>query len=284
MKRILLLALVALFAASAHAETRDINPVLEGMFNYGAPFEDTVAPTAPATSIPQFIGQGATAATTTSGAPGMFTGAEAGDLAIILVEYANDVEPTMTGSWADLPVCGPTGTGTGCPDGDACTAVKAFYQVIDQSSPARTVNSNAGDHVYYTMIGFSGGSFNAADPFEDNCSTIDLSTPTTALTIPAFVTENDNSMVITVWANGNDLNNAGWGSASLNTTATNPFTTEVPGAALQSSQTKSTGDGGGLIFQFSVVPVAGSTGVASATSAVTKQFAGMSFGINGVTP
>jgi hypothetical protein len=282
MKRFLTI-LTCILALSMLGAARDIQGPLKGMFNYGHPFTDTVTPTAPATSIPQFSGKGTANATSSSAAPGMFNSSASGDLAIVLLEYANDVEPTMTGSWAEVPVCTTPGTGTGCPDGAECTALKAYYQIIDQSSPARTVTAN-GNHTYYVMIGFKGGSFNAADPFEDNCSTVDISTPTTAMTMPAFVTENNNSLVVTVWAVGQDGNTLDWASDPDNTTATNPYTRAVPGASENFSQVKSTADGGGLTYQFTVVPVAGSTGVSTSTSAYTRQYAGFSFGINGVTP
>ena len=244
----------------------------------GAPFTSTPEPTIPAVFLPFYIDEGASDGAIIDDTPAMYTGQAIGDLAFITVESANDFKPTIAG-WTEVP-CSDVGTGAGCPDGDTCTNLTVWYQILAGTNPTRLISINGGDHIIHFTFGFKGGSFNAADPFENNCGT-NTQAATTALSNPGFVSENDNSMIVTIFATPHDGNGSFWVSSIAVTGQTNPWTGVVDGAQQVAAYTKNTGDGGGNSVILGIKPIAGATGTLTGTGQWAHTSVSISFGING---
>jgi hypothetical protein len=271
-KHLCLILALTVASSVGYAETRDVNPTILEMFDQGfAPFTDTPDPAVGDEYIPTYIDEGATDGATIDDSPGMYTGAEIGDLVFINVQTANDFAPTVAG-WTAVP-CSGQGSSTGA------NRIDAFYQIIASTNPTRLVSINGGDHIIEHTWGMKVGSFNASDPFEDNCSQADLGL-TTDVSSASFVTENDNSMVVVLLTSNKD-GNFGVISSNFATAGdmTNPYTLE-PGIQAINGYGKNTGSGGGVTIYMGIQVTAGAVGVSSGT-AEERDYVVISFAING---
>ena len=275
MRRLFLLLLLLLVPNLLGTDTRLVPDP-----DYFAAFTSTTEPDMTGlTYIPIIQDYGTALGSTTTWTVGMPSKLTIGDLVLVFVESANDTAPTMAG-WTELPVGSPVGTGAGCPDADTCTALTIFYQIIASTTPSAVVDSGAGDHVVGMSIAVSKDSFNAADPFENNVST-NTQIATTSLTIPGFVTENDNSLVFVIFATPHDGNAGSWVSSEVNTTLWNPRTETANILNLIGATKGSYSDGGGVQILFGYKPTAGATGTTTGDANWSHTSASISFGVNG---
>jgi hypothetical protein len=271
MKRILLLALVALLAGSAYAETRDVNPTLQTLFDrMGLPFEDTQpGPGVPAIYTPQYIDEGNTDGATVDDTPNMYIGAAIGDLAFIIVESDGTNVPTVDG-WAAVPCNAIQDTGT---------ELNIFWQILESTSPTRLVSINGGDHIAQWTFGFKVGTFNPTTPFETDCAKAALGTTDTPVST-AIVTENDYSMVVIAFGSGLDANRTADWMTVTTTIGMNPIDGTSPSVGVANGYGRSTGNGGGSQVNISLQVEAGTTGVVTG-SAIESVHTVITFAING---
>jgi hypothetical protein len=272
MKRILLLALVALLAGTAYAETRDVNPTLLDMFDQSfAPFTPTPEPVVGVNLIPFYIDEGANKfATGGTDTPAMYTGATIGDLAFMVVHHGDGGTPALAG-WTEVP-CSDQTTGT--------MRLTVWYLVLESTNPTRLITGGV-DHTISYTFGLKVGTFDAADPFEDACSYSVEATPTTSVSIDGFVIENPDSMVITVWGSQHDGTGSNFITSIAQTGVHSAWTEEEGTYSAPAGFTKNTGTGGGAMTLIAVAHEAGTLGTQTATSQWSEPYVGISFAVNG---
>jgi hypothetical protein len=260
---------------------RDIQGPIQDLFNRAfSPFTDTPLPEVPAIWAPHFVDAGAYDGSEAGvDSPAMYSNAAIGDLAFVVIQTSNDVAPTISAGWTEVPGS-PVGTGSACPDADTCTALTVFYQVLTSTTPAREIDYGAGDHYIGFTFGYKVGTFDASDPFEDNTSS-NTQTAGTSLTIPGFVTENDRSMVVVIFNNPHDGSGTNWVGSPANATLTNPDTLADGKIVIFACNNKNTGDGGGNCVLAGINETAGASGTTTGTLQWSHTSVSLSFGING---
>jgi hypothetical protein len=201
----------------------------------------------------------------------MYTGATIGDLAFINVESDGGTGVTVPG-WVEVPCSDQSDTGT---------TLQVFYLVLLGTNPTRLVEVNGADHISHFTWGVKVGSFDAADPFETDCSQAALGT-TGTLNSVSMDTVNDNSLVVTVFGTARDASSTtNWVTVTGTTGSTYaPWTGDANSVNRVAGLGKNNGNGGATQLIMGVQETAGATGIVTGT-AVSDVQTTITFAING---
>jgi hypothetical protein len=178
-----------------------------------------------------------------------------GDVALLLVESANEaVTLSSAQGFVEIP-SSPQGTGTG--GGSAATRLAAFWCRASSTSMAAPTVADAGDHVGGVILTFR-GCVATGDPWDVTAGDVEASA-TTAVVVPSVTTTVPGTLLVAAVANGREVALAqfsSWTNANLVSIS------EIHDAFDQD------GNGGGIGAACGVMTSAGATGTTTATLAV----------------
>ena len=198
------------------------------------------------------------AAGTAVAGPGAITVAwpahQVDDIALLLVETANQTVTLSTPSGFVAVTNSPQGTGTA--GGDPATRLTVFWARATSAAMANVVIADSGDHNIGRIITFR-GVVTTGNPWDITAGAVAAST-STAVSIPTVTTTVADTLVVTIVSNMTETNTAqtsGWTNANLT------GLTEI------ADSNTSSGNGGGFGAAAGVKAAAGATGATTATLA-----------------
>lgn len=215
---------------------------------------------------PIFVSEGAwansTAAISVAAPPSYIDG----DLLVLVLTSTNQTigAPSTGGTWTQVSNS-PQGTGTaGASQSIACAV---YYKVASGTQAAASV---ADSGVLTTGIMFSFRKINTTTPIDVTAGSV-LGTAGTTHTLPAVTTTSNNVLIAHCTGIGRD---------SLTTTNySSPTNANLTGLTVQSSQSTSTANGGGIGLVTGLKATNGSTGTTSVTVAGAAKGAFITVGI-----
>jgi hypothetical protein len=232
-------------------------------FNVGL---NTSAPPAAAGGC-QFQALGGAFATTNTAAPAWPTHL-ADDIAILVVETANEAVTFSAANGFTAVADSPQGTGTAA--GTTATRLSVFWARATSAAMSAPAINDAGNHIIGRLMTFRGCD-TSGDPWDVTAGDV-ASTASTTVTIPGDTTTAANTLVLAIATNRTD-------------TATDQFSTLTNGdlgsvTILDEVQTSTPGNGGGYIVVSGTKAAAGAYGATSGTLATTSTQGRISIALN----
>ena len=182
---------------------------------------------------------------------------QSGDVALLIVESANQAISLSTPAGFAEVTNSPQGTGTAA--GTAATRLAVYWKRATTSAEAQPTVADSGDHQIARIITFR-GVIASGNPWDVTAGNV-ASSASTSVSIPGVTTTVANTLVVTIVANATDTSSArtsGWTNTNLAS-----LTERVD------SNTKS-GNGGGFGVATGVKATAGATGNTTATLATSS--------------
>lgn len=180
-----------------------------------------------------------------------------GDIALLVVESANEVVTLSTpAGFVEIPDS-PQGTGTA--GGTTATRLTVFWCRATSSSMTAPVVADAGDHIAVYMLSFR-GCVETGDPWDVTAGDVAASA-STSVSIPGDTTTGPNRLIVALVANGTDTTTpqvSGWTNASLT------------GLLEQVNENTASGNGGGFSIATGVKAGAGTYSATTATLATSS--------------
>ena len=182
---------------------------------------------------------------------------QAGDVALLVIESANQAISLSTPAGFVEVTGSPQGTGTA--GGTAATRLAVYWKRATTSSESSPTVADSGDHQIARIITFR-GVIGSGNPWDVTAGGVAASA-STAVSIPGATTTVANTLVVTIVANGTDTTSAqtsGWTNANL-TSLTERMDNNT-----------SSGNGGGFGVATGVKATAGAYGATTATLATSS--------------
>ena len=177
---------------------------------------------------------------------------QAGDVALLVVETANQAVTLSTPAGFVEVTNSPQGTGTAA--GTAATRLAVYWKRATSSAEANPTVADSGNHQIATIITFR-GVIASGNPWDVTAGNV-ASSASTAVSIPGATTTVADTLVVAIVANGTDTPTAqtsGWTNASLT------------GLTERADSSTNSGNGGGFGVATGVKATAGAYGATTAT-------------------
>ena len=195
---------------------------------------------------------------------------QAGDVALLIVETANQSISLSTPAGFAEVTNSPQGTGTA--GGTSATRLAVYWKRATTSSESNPTVADSGDHQIAQIITFR-GVIDSGNPWDVTVGSV-ASSASTAVSIPGATTTVGDTLIVTIVANATDTTSAqtsGWTNANL-TSLTERL----------DENTKS-GNGGGFGIATGEKTVAGAYGTTTSTLATSSVQAKMSISLKPVS-
>ena len=207
-------------------------------------------------SVPTYQAVGAAVGGTGAISPAWPTH-QSGDVALLVVETANQAVTLSTAAGFTAVTNSPQGTGTA--GGSSATRLTVFWKRATSSAEATPTIADSGDHQIAKIITFRGVT-SSGDPWDITAGSV-ASSAGTSVSIPTVTTTVANTLVVTIVANATDTSSArtsGWTNSNL-TSLTERMDNNT-----------TNGNGGGFGVATGVKAAAGATGATTATLATSS--------------
>ena len=176
----------------------------------------------------------------------------AGDVALLVVESANQTVTLSTPAGFAAVTGSPQGTGTA--GGTAATRVTVFWKRATTSAEASPVVADSGDHQVARIFTFR-GVIASGNPWDVTAGNV-LATASTAVSIPGATTTVADTRVAVIVANATDTTTA---------QTTNVTNANLTGLAMCKDNNNTSGNGGGFGIWSGTKAAAGAYGTTTAT-------------------
>lgn len=220
-------------------------------------------------AYPRYISKSAFESGTGALTVGALTGTQAGDIAILFVESANETIATPTG-YKVLA----TQVGTGTAGAAGAVRIASFYRILEDVADTATSVADSGNHTTAIKMLFRDTSL--ADGAFFVTATSVQATASTAMTFPAVVAATDESLIVLAVALDTD--------AASTTTVGNVTNASLANITERHDQTVIAGQGGGLAVITGQEATAGSTGTSTATGSTSVTRAYHTISLSRVAP
>ncbi len=177
---------------------------------------------------------------------------QSGDVALLIVETANQAVTLSTPAGFVAVTNSPQGTGTAA--GTSATRLTVFWKRATSSAEATPTVADSGDHQIARIITFRGVTA-SGNPWDVTAGNV-ASSASRTVTIPGTTTTVANSLVVAIVARANDSSSSSassWANSNLTS-----LTERIDGGT-------TSGNGGGFAVATGVKATAGATGNTTAT-------------------
>jgi hypothetical protein len=191
---------------------------------------------------------------------------QSGDVALLIVESANQAITLSTPAGFAAVTNSPQGTGTA--GGTSATRLTVFWKRATTSAEPNPTVADSGDHQIARIITFR-GVVASGNPWDVTAGNV-ASSASTSVSIPGATTTVANTLVVAIVTNGTDTSSAQAGSwANSNLTS---LTERVDGGT-------TSGNGGGFAIATGVKATAGAYGTTTATLSTSSRQGRMSIAL-----
>jgi type II secretory pathway pseudopilin PulG len=181
---------------------------------------------------------------------------QSGDVALLIIETANEAVTLSTSAGFVQVTNSPQGTGTA--GGTTATRLAVYWKRATTSTEASPVVADSGNHQIAQIITFR-GVIASGNPWDVTAGNV-AATASTSVSIPGATTTVANTLVVAIVCNGTDtaaVQNSGWTNANFSLTE-----------RIDSGTTS--GNGGGFGVATGVEATAGNYGTTTATLATSS--------------
>lgn len=220
-------------------------------------------------AYPRYISKSAFASGTGALTVDALTGTQAGDIAILFVESANQTIATPT----DYKVLAAQ-VGTGAAAAIGGVRIATFYRILEDVADTATSVADSGNHTTAIKMLFRDTSL--VDGAFFVAATSVQATASTAMTFPAVVAATDESLIVLAVALDTD--------AASTTTVGNVTNASLANITERHDQTVTAGVGGGLAVITGEAATAGSIGTSTATGSTSVTRAYHTISLSRATP
>lgn len=220
-------------------------------------------------AYPRYISKSAFESGTGALTVGALTGTQAGDIAILFVESANQTIATPT----DYQVLAIQ-VGTGTAGAAGAVRIASFYRILEDVADTATEVADSGNHTTAIKMLFRDTALAGGNIFATATST--QGTASTSMTFPAVTALTDESLIVLAVALDTD--------AASTTTVGNVTNASLANITERHDQTVIAGQGGGLAVITGQEATAGSTGTSTATGSTSVTRAYHTISLSRVAP